>query len=125
MKNISRYYWGVGSAVAAVILGKLIQLPHGLPESTFVYGFGPISAFAGYEAGTWLGRTKRRRALLGAFIALIIVPLMFISYQWLLDAAWPSLFTSAMLYFTYSGSAFALFSAMGVLKVKVFDEGEI
>lgn len=124
MKEIVRYGGSAASAIIASVVAQFVQLPHGLPSGTFVFGMAPVSGFAGYEFGIWLGRTKMRRALWGAFFAIFAVPLLFVVYQWVLETASPGITTVVVLYFTFAAAVFAFFCAMGLLQVNIFEQKE-
>lgn len=98
-----------------------VQLPHGLPASSFLYACAPIAALAGYEVGQLLSRRiDTRRAIIGAVLSLVIVPATFYLYYALLSVANPGLESAALIYLSFSSIFFALFCSYGLLHVQIF-----
>lgn len=111
------------SILGGVGVAQYLQIPHGLPSSSFVYGCAPIAAVAGYEFGRWVVEpSDKLRAWVGALLALFLVPLAYFLYYWQLNTIDPGVLSSALLYLLFATTFFLLFCAFGVLQVQIFNK---
>lgn len=124
-KNKAISHWiGDGISVfGGAWVANYLQLPFGLPASSFTYGCAPIAALAGYEIATRSrGWFQRHRSVAAGLLGLVVVPMSFFLYYYLLSSADPGIISIALIYLSFSATFFCLFFAFGLLKVRIFGD---
>jgi CHAT domain len=123
--------WGTigvyGVVLATSGLSSLVlDVPYGLPASTFTMVCAPVAGISGYIIGnhvsqkTTLQSTRRRIGIL--FILLFLTVISIFLYEEILDAASPNAVFNFALYLLFSSIFFLLYMVMGIAGVNFIDK---
>jgi uncharacterized membrane protein YedE/YeeE len=110
------------SSLASLVL----DVPYGLPASTFTMVCAPVAGISGFLIGSRLSRkrtletTRRRNVVLVLLLCLTVISIF--SYEGIMDVASPSLLSNFFLYLLFSSIFFSLYMVMGIAGVNFIGE---
>jgi hypothetical protein len=115
---------GIGNGVS--LLGsttfatRYAEIPNGANKTSFIV-IAAIAALAGYNFGTWYGSSIQRRAKVGFWLSVLVIPIAYFAYDVVMEIGWSGgLMVAGTLYLLFGALFFAIFFAFGTLQVNVF-----